>query len=119
MKNACLYSILFIYGVSAFKPLFPSIADTVAHVFWYSRHVATVHAENGRYHVHLEYARAAKNTVPEKQAVPEAGVLCYVPLARFPEVASLSLTQLSVSFGDYLVCIPTAHRSPGWLPPRA
>ena len=68
MKKALLYLLLFSYTTVVLKPVFPTIADTVAHIFWYSEHMATVHFENGRYHVHLEYQQAAKNTVPGKDA---------------------------------------------------
>jgi hypothetical protein len=66
MKKALLYLLLFSYTTIVFKPLFPSIADTVAHIFWYSEHMATVHYEHGKYHVHYEYQQAAKNSYPEK-----------------------------------------------------
>lgn len=66
MKKALLYLLLFSYSIIVLKPVMPTLADTVAHVFWYSEHMATVHYENGRYHVHLEYADAAKKGSPEK-----------------------------------------------------
>jgi len=66
MRKALLYLFLFSYTTIVFKPLYPSIADIIAHVFWYSKHMATVHYEHGKYHVHYEYAQAAKNKYPEK-----------------------------------------------------
>jgi hypothetical protein len=60
MKNAILYLLLFSYATIILKPMLPSFADVVAHIFWYSEHMATVHYENGKYHVHDEYADAAK-----------------------------------------------------------
>ena len=68
MRNALLYLLLFSYSTIVLKPVFPTIADTVAHIFWYSEHMATVHFENGKYHVHLEYQQAAKNTPAGKDA---------------------------------------------------
>ena len=68
MKKALLYLVLFSYTTIVLKPVFPTIADTVAHIFWYSAHMATVHVENGKYHVHYELQDAAKKTAPEKDA---------------------------------------------------
>lgn len=36
------------------KPLAVIVEDTLAHTFWRMQHLATVHFENGRYHVHAE-----------------------------------------------------------------
>ncbi len=68
MKKALLYLLLFSYSAIVLKPVFPTIADTVAHIFWYSEHMATVHYEHGKYHVHYEYEQAAKNSQPDKDA---------------------------------------------------
>ncbi len=66
MKKALLYLLLFAYTTFVCKPLLPFITDTIAHIFWYSEHVATVHYENGKYHVHLENIDAAKKSQSEK-----------------------------------------------------
>jgi hypothetical protein len=68
MRKAILYLLLFSYTTIVFKPVFPTIADTVAHIFWYSEHMATVHYEHGKYHVHYQYQQAAKNGCPEKDS---------------------------------------------------
>lgn len=66
MKKTLLYLLLFAYTVIVCKPVLPSIADGIAHIFWYSEHMATVHYEHGKYHVHYEYQDAAKKNYPEK-----------------------------------------------------
>lgn len=48
-----------------FKPLLPYLSDFVAHVCWYSQHLATVHYEHGKYHVHYEVNKAEKNNSQE------------------------------------------------------
>lgn len=65
MKKIALYIILFSYTVIMIKPVSPHIADTVAHIFYYTQHMATVHYEDGNFHVHNEMLQEAKNT--EKQ----------------------------------------------------
>ena len=62
MKKAILYLLLLTYSTNLLKPVLPYITDTAAHIFWYSEHMATVHYENGKYHVHTEALNAAKKT---------------------------------------------------------
>ena len=50
------------------KPVSPYISDAVAHIFYYTQHMATVHYENGKYHVHKELVDDAKQSNPEKEA---------------------------------------------------
>jgi hypothetical protein len=66
MKKALLYLLLFSYSIIVVKPVLPTVSDTIAHIFWYSEHMATVHYEHGQYHVHMEYTEAAKKGYPEK-----------------------------------------------------
>jgi hypothetical protein len=66
MPKALLYLLLFSYTTIICKPVLPALSDAIAHVFWYSEHMATVHYEHGKYHVHYEYQQAAKNEFPGK-----------------------------------------------------
>lgn len=50
------------------KPSIPLIADGLAHTFWYANHIATVHFENGKYHIHKEILEDSKKTYPEKNS---------------------------------------------------
>lgn len=68
MKIAITYLLLFAYSTSALKPLLPYAKDAMAHIFWYSQHIATVHEENGKYHVHYETIDAAKESAQEKSS---------------------------------------------------
>ena len=42
------------------KPVSPFIADTVEHILNYTKHMATVHYENGKYHLHTELETISK-----------------------------------------------------------
>jgi hypothetical protein len=64
MKKGLLYLVIFSYATIMLKPVLPFMTDIVAHTFWYSQHMATVHFENGQYHVHTESIEAAKKDVP-------------------------------------------------------
>ncbi len=43
-----------VYVFAQIKPLAVILEDVLAHTFWSVQHMATVHFENGRYHVHTE-----------------------------------------------------------------
>jgi hypothetical protein len=68
MKKAALYILLLSYTTVMLKPVAPYISDLVAHVFYYSKHMATVHYENGKLHVHKEILDNAKKEHPAKEA---------------------------------------------------
>jgi len=42
------------------KPVLPYLSDGINHIFFYAKHMATVHYGNGKYHVHYETAKEAK-----------------------------------------------------------
>ncbi len=49
------------------KPLLPYVSDGIAHVFFYAQHMATVHYENGKLHVHKEVIDNAKKEASQKE----------------------------------------------------
>ena len=49
------------------KPVSPYIADAFDHAFNYTQHMATIHYENGKYHVHKELVVNAKKDNPAKE----------------------------------------------------
>ena len=67
MKQIALYIILFSYSMVMLKPVSPYISNAVAHIFYYTQHMATVHYENGKYHVHKELVEDAKKNNPAKE----------------------------------------------------
>ncbi len=68
MKQVALYIILFSYSMVMLKPVSPFISDAVEHIFNYTRHMATVHYENGKLHVHKELVENAKKRESPKEA---------------------------------------------------
>ncbi len=66
MKKLLLYITLLSYAVVMFKPVLPYINDVISHTFFYAHHMATVHYENGKYHVHYEVARDIKDEKSDK-----------------------------------------------------
>lgn len=66
MKKLLLYLLLLSYAAVTFKPVLPYVSDFVEHTFFYAHHMATVHFENGKYHVHYELVKDVKNESPDK-----------------------------------------------------
>lgn len=71
MKKIALHIILFSYSLVLLKPAAPYAKDAFAHLFFYARHMATVHYENGKMHVHYEVADNAKKEASQKE-IPAA-----------------------------------------------
>lgn len=67
MKRIALYIILLSYTAVILKPVTPYITDAVAHIFYYTEHMATVHYEDGNFHVHIEVMDNAKKTESQKE----------------------------------------------------
>ena len=60
MKRLSIYLILFVYAAAQLKPLTAVINDALAHTFWKVQHMATVHFENGHYHLHNELKKISE-----------------------------------------------------------
>ena len=54
INKAIILMMLCIYTIGLIKPTMPLIKDVLAHTFFEKSHKATVHYENGRYHLHIE-----------------------------------------------------------------
>ena len=97
LKTALLYLLLLSYTSATFKPAIPFVSDFMAHAFWYSHHMATVHYEHGKYHVHYEILSASKKEGGQKNAdLPKANDhgnehLVIQPLYNFKSVSAVLL----------------------------
>ena len=67
MKKLLLHILLLSYTVVMVKPVLPYISDFAAHTFFYAQHMATVHYQNGKLHVHREIIDNAKKNDPSKE----------------------------------------------------
>lgn len=61
MKRQISTLLLVCYATLLLRPLLPVLHDITAHILWKSDHMASVHFENGKYHVHLEIAKTEEN----------------------------------------------------------
>jgi hypothetical protein len=67
VKRFAIYILLGFYVLSQLKPMAVVIEDVLAHTFWKAQHMATVHYENGHYHVHM----ALNDISKEEQHTPQ------------------------------------------------
>jgi hypothetical protein len=86
MKKEFATFLLLCYALVLFKPVLPVLADAFAHVFMEERHMATVHFENGRYHLHLEVKAASENLPDQKSTTMQAGETSAVHLKTHTEI---------------------------------
>jgi hypothetical protein len=54
-----IYTFFYVYCFGLIKPVMPIVNDVLAHTFYKMQHLASVHLENGKYHVHSELAAEA------------------------------------------------------------
>ena len=55
-----------IYVFGLIKPITPIIKDVIAHAFFKTSHEASIHYENGKYHMHIELQQEAQKTDSER-----------------------------------------------------
>lgn len=120
MKRIALYIILFSYCMVILKPVSPYITDVFEHIFNYTKHMATIHYENGKYHVHKELIDITKKNIPAKDsaaAKKENSANDHIafqqkqPAQVLPVIISFQITSASCLLNNYL---------PGdYPPPRA
>lgn len=63
---SCL--LLALYSLAFLKPIAPLVNDLLAHTFWKMQHLATVHYENGKYHLHNELKTASNEDSSNRKA---------------------------------------------------
>lgn len=93
MKTIIAYFLIFTYAASMLKPVLPYFSDAIAHVFWYSDHMATMHFEHGKFHVHLQSAEAAKADLQGKGSntlKSEISASDHLPFVSFEILSKLS-----------------------------
>ncbi len=68
MKTTAAYYLLLLYLFAICKPVLPLVQDDLAHIFWKTEHIATVHHHHGDHHAEEEVATAAHDE--ENNKVP-------------------------------------------------
>jgi hypothetical protein len=68
MKKLTTVILLVCYAMALIRPITPVIGDVIAHTFWRAQHMATVHFENGQYHVHYALQAQGKEDYGNKKS---------------------------------------------------
>jgi hypothetical protein len=103
MKKQVATLLLVCYAAFLLRPLLPVLEDVMAHMLWKNEHIATVHYENGKYHVHLEISDAEeKSANTSKSLIKQIEPLTF-HLTTDKGFFGLAL-NLSVRLVDYARC---------------
>jgi len=87
------------YVFAQLKPLAVVVEDALAHTLWQAQHMATVHYENGRYHLHAELKDISdKENKTSQQKTPSSG--------KTIESTAQELPQFSFNFETNSPLIP-------------
>ncbi|PBQ30428.1 hypothetical protein CNR22_01155 [Sphingobacteriaceae bacterium] len=104
MKKLFIYLALSVYAFAQLKPLAVVVEDVLAHTFWKVQHMATVHYENGHYHVHTELKDIAeKENKSSQQKIPSS--------EKILESTAQDLEQVTFNFPHVTLFIPATFHS--------
>lgn len=119
IKRALVYLMLMLYVFGLIKPALPLMKDALAHTFFKTQHMATVHYEKGRYHLHLELAQDAQSN----DSNPAAPTSAYDMLPAHVSTQELVFTpftkQLSEIRSPYMHIPTDVLPASPFQPPRA
>ncbi|MBI3238514.1 MAG: hypothetical protein HYZ43_06705 [Flavobacteriia bacterium] len=112
-----------VYSCMPLKPILPFASDFIAHTFNEFDHVATVHFENGKYHVHAEVVNDSKsknsdseepvnetNFKTDLHCAPEINFSFSEQSIIIPETTKIALQTQAFANGRFI--------SPNYPPPQ-
>ncbi len=118
LKKVLVLLMLGVYVFGLVKPTLPLVKDVLAHTFFKSTHMATVHLENGRYHLHLELNDEAKKSDSKQNAA----VTSHEVLAAHIKTNEILLTYFLYKIleinSPYINVSTDVYISTPLLPPR-
>lgn len=118
IRKALVYLMLVLYVFGLIKPAIPLVKDALAHTFFRTQHMASVHYEKGRYHLHLELKQDAKSNDSNPNALASA----YEMLPAHTATQELSFTphtkQLSEIHSPYIYVPTDVMLTRPFQPPR-
>ncbi len=118
-KEVLAYVLLILYFFATFKPVLPIAADILAHTFWNSNHIKSVHHHHGSQHVEAEIAQSEHN---DDKSQKEA--------TKFAEPVAIHMaSKISYNFlfyffkerddFNFLPFVPTPHLDINYPPPKS
>lgn len=122
MKKLLLYIVLSSYAIVMVKPALPYVQDFIGHILFYKQHMATVHFEDGKYHVHKQVVKDVKEENSGKNSLPEKKKSS--PQYEYVAVANKQALQASMLLSTaYSMYVQQNNSSPyiayNYPPPRA
>lgn len=118
LKQAMVSLLLLVYVTGLVKPLMPIVQDMLAHTFYKMEHMATVHYENGKYHVHTELQQEAQKSEPQKKSTAGDSETLSLHVKSEDTLFELYLQQLSQVTSPYIDGHADVILSMPLLPPR-
>jgi hypothetical protein len=97
IRKIVIYTLLCVYSFALLKPLTPIVNDVIAHAFYKMEHLATVHFENGKYHVHAELAQQAEKDNPTKNSNTPSSIFEVLAKHLRNETAALIVDRVCIS----------------------
>jgi hypothetical protein len=99
----------------------PVANDIIAHTFYKMQHLATVHFENGKYHVHQELAAGESQQKDSRGTSPSS---IYESLANHLSAATETFNTIVTSSNSKIILPPIKHPLDAFLqhstpPPEA
>jgi hypothetical protein len=73
---------LFAYALAILRPALPVLSDAIAHLSDEAAHIASVHYENGKYHVHKELRKSAEKSKEKSTFQNAHDVFQHFPVAE-------------------------------------
>ncbi len=105
MKKAITYLLLLFYCAIPLRPLLVLLTDAIAHTLNKMEHLATVHYENGRYHLHNEL-KALHESESEKEKTSKQTATYKVKISDSEQIS----TPLKIKFPISSQTINTSHQ---------
>lgn len=101
MKKIAIYILLSFYVFAQFKPVIVVVEDVLAHTFWKMQHMATVHYENGHYHIHSELSELSEKEKDNTQQKAPAS-------EKINENTVQNIHEINFSFQINSILIPAS-----------
>ncbi|MEO7312860.1 MAG: hypothetical protein ABIX01_20920 [Chitinophagaceae bacterium] len=102
------------------KPVLPYVSDFLAHAFWKYEHIATVHKENGKTHIHYELQQAAKENGTDKSNAASNMETSVTPHVMSLLAYDFSLLPVRQShWPAFIFYLPSVKLSGNYPPPKA
>ena len=120
MRSNIAYYLLILYTIAMCKPVLPLVEDKIAHIFWKTDHIATVHHHHGENHAEHEVETATheeENSKGAKASKTSEPVSIHLIIQ-----SSLTIPHLFIEkpqFGEKIYQVSSLSVDKHYPPPRS